>query len=81
MSNNRHYFNCKKEAEKFIKKNNILEYHYEVPEEYNVGVDLVIDEFVCEICKQKTPLSCEGSEPNTCAMCMPLPDNEFMGEN
>lgn len=28
--------------------------------------------FVCEICKQKTPVKCEGSEPNTCADCMPL---------
>lgn len=35
--------------------------------------------FTCEICKCLTPNECEGSEPNTCAMCMPLPDNEFMG--
>lgn len=37
--------------------------------------------FVCEICHCLTPVECEGSEPNTCAMCMPLPDNEFMGQN
>lgn len=28
--------------------------------------------FVCEICKCKTPIECEGAEPNTCADCMPL---------
>lgn len=32
--------------------------------------------FICEICGEETPKSCEGSEPNTCAMCMPLPNNE-----
>ena len=37
--------------------------------------------FTCEICKCLTPNKCEGSEPNTCAMCMPLPDNEFMGQD
>jgi hypothetical protein len=35
--------------------------------------------FTCEICKCLTPNECEGSEPNTCAMCMPLTDKEFMG--
>ena len=35
--------------------------------------------FTCEICKCLTPKECEGSEPNTCAMCMPLTDDEFMG--
>lgn len=35
--------------------------------------------FLCEICGCLTPVECEGSEPNTCAMCMPLPDNEFVG--
>lgn len=28
--------------------------------------------FICEICGEVTPISCEGSEPNTCAMCMPI---------
>lgn len=35
--------------------------------------------FTCEICKCLTPNECEGREPNTCAMCMPLADKEFMG--
>ena len=35
--------------------------------------------FTCEICHCLTPKECEGSEPNTCAMCMPLPDNNFKG--
>lgn len=35
--------------------------------------------FICEICHCETPVECEGSEPNTCAMCMPLADEEFMG--
>lgn len=25
--------------------------------------------FVCEICKEETPIECEGNYPNTCAMC------------
>ena len=37
--------------------------------------------FQCEICGCLTPIECEGSEPNTCAMCMPLPDTEFNGLN
>lgn len=37
--------------------------------------------FICEICQCETPIECEGSEPNTCAMCMPLPDTEFNGLN
>lgn len=32
------------------------------------------DTFTCEICKCVTPKRCEGSEPNTCADCMPLFD-------
>lgn len=27
--------------------------------------------FVCEICHCKTPKQYEGTEPNTCEMCMP----------
>ena len=33
--------------------------------------------FICEICHCETPIECEGSEPNTCAMCMPI-DYEFI---
>lgn len=28
--------------------------------------------FICEICHCRTPKSAEGSEPNTCNMCMPV---------
>lgn len=35
--------------------------------------------FVCEICRCPTPIECEGSEPNTCAMCMPLSDVDLKG--
>lgn len=28
--------------------------------------------FECEICKCLTPKKYEGTEPNTCEMCMPL---------
>ena len=30
------------------------------------------DTFICEICHCITPIECEGSEPNTCADCMPI---------
>lgn len=30
------------------------------------------DAFICEICHCVTPFECEGSEPNTCADCMPI---------
>ena len=33
--------------------------------------------FICEICHCETPIECEGSEQNTCAMCMPI-DYEFV---
>lgn len=32
--------------------------------------------FCCEICHCITPIECEGSEPNTCADCMPLTNSE-----
>ena len=120
---NIHYFNSIEEAEKFIKENDIKDYHYETPMYLENGVDLVIhltreqavnimvehygwskqsakfyvdmhkntkdiewdkiqnykkESFVCEICKCETPKIYEGSEPNTCSMCMPL---EEQGEN
>lgn len=70
---NKHYFNSIEEAEKFIKANNIKDYHFQTPEYLENGVDLVIHKtFVCEICGEETPIECEGSEPNTCAECMPI---------
>lgn len=69
---NRHYFNSFEEAEKFINESGITDYHIESPIDYEDGVDLVCDVFVCEICKQKTHIDYEGSEPFTCADCMPL---------
>lgn len=35
------------------------------------------DAFVCEICGCITPIECEGTEPNTCAYCMPPADLKF----
>lgn len=35
--------------------------------------------FKCEICGEETPINCEGREPNTCAMCMPLLDGDIVG--
>lgn len=32
---------------------------------------LTSEGFKCEICGEWTPMGCEGTEPNTCAMCMP----------
>ena len=37
-----------------------------------MGCEKIKKYFVCEICKEKTPIECEGREPNTCAMCMPI---------
>lgn len=34
------------------------------------------ENFICEICGEETPVECEGSEPNTCAMCMPIGEKE-----
>lgn len=36
--------------------------------------------FVCEICNCLTPIECEGREPNTCAMCMPILFDDIDGE-
>ena len=38
------------------------------------------DCFECEICHEITPKYCEGAEPHTCAMCMPLPDGVCGGK-
>lgn len=40
-----------------------------------------METFVCEICKERTPKHCEGREPNTCAMCMPLEIADLETEN
>ena len=36
--------------------------------------------FVCEICGEITPKECEGTEPNTCAMCMPCENPQNLSE-
>ena len=42
-------------------------------------MDLVIHKtFICEICGEETPIECEGSEPNTCAECMPIEEEKGM---
>ena len=41
-----------------------------------MGCDKIKRYFICEICKEKTPIECEGSEPNTCAECMPFFQDE-----
>lgn len=67
----KHYFNSVEEANKFIKANHVENYHFETPDYLETGVDLVIDEFICEICGERTPSRCEGEYPNTCEDCMP----------
>ena len=76
---NKYYFNSIEEANKFIKQNNLIFCHFENPTEYEDGVDLVIDEFTCDICKQKTHINYEGAEPFVCCDCVPLED--FKGRN
>jgi hypothetical protein len=43
---------------------------------YDISKGLAGADFLCEICGCLTPYECEGSEPNTCAMCMPLANND-----
>lgn len=71
---NKYYFNSIEEASRFISKNKLKSYHFEEPTEYEDGIDLVIDEFTCEICKQKTHINYEGAEPLVCCDCIPLED-------
>jgi tRNA A37 threonylcarbamoyladenosine dehydratase len=79
---NKHYFNSIEEAEKFIKANNIKDYHFQTPEYLENGVDLVIHKtFICEICGEETSIECEGSEPKTCAECMPINIEESGDDN
>lgn len=75
---NKYYFNSIEEASRFVSENKLKSYHFEEPIEHEDGIDLVIDEFTCEICKQKTHIMYEGSEPLTCCDCMPL---EEQGES
>lgn len=73
------YFDTVEQAVEFVNENKIKFYHMETPTFLERGVDLVIEEtFICEICGEETPISCEGSEPHTCAMCMPLPETDFV---
>ena len=73
---NKYYFNSIEEANKFIKQNNLIFCHFENPTEYEDGVDLVMDEFTCDICKQKTHITYEGNEPLTCCDCMPIKEEK-----
>ena len=74
-----YFFNSSVEAEKFIKENNIKDYKFQAPILFGYGVLVVQDTFVCEICGEKTPVDCEGSEPNTCAECMPIKPTNIKG--
>lgn len=40
-----------------------------------------MDYFECEICKCLTPKKYEGTEPNTCEMCMPKKTPEISTKN
>lgn len=33
--------------------------------------------FVCEICGEITPKSCEGGAPNVCASCVPVETHDL----
>jgi hypothetical protein len=67
------YFETIEQAQEFVKKNKIKDYCFYTPEFLESGVELCVkDGFFCEICKEYTPFECEGCEPNTCAMCMPI---------
>lgn len=79
MEKENYYFDTIKEAKDFLNKNGISKgYHFETPMYLETGVELVVEKesFICEICGEKTPVECEGSEPNTCAMCMPIGEKE-----
>lgn len=71
---NKYYFNSIEDASRFIYENKLKSYHFEEPVEYEDGIDLVIDEFTCDICKQKTHITYEGAEPFVCCDCAPLED-------
>ena len=72
------YFDSLEKAERFIKAHNIKFFHYQTSKQLGKLLALVIEKtFFCEICGEETPIRCEGSEPNTCAMCMPLPETEI----
>jgi hypothetical protein len=68
----RYFFETTREAEKFVKENNIKTYKLQAPTLIDFGVEVIAETFVCEICKKETPFSCEGRERNTCAECMPF---------
>ena len=71
-------FESLEEAEKFIKENKIKFFHYRTSKALDKEIELIIEPtFVCEICHEETPTKCEGSEPNTCAMCMPEDERQI----
>ena len=70
------YFETLNDLKEFVISHHISFYSIEVPNPTKMGVVLMQKFFICEICGEKTPKDCEGSEPNTCAMCMPLTDCE-----
>ena len=74
-----YFFNNSVEAEKFIKENNIKDYKLQAPILFGYGVLVVQDTFICEICGEKAPVEYEGSEPNTCAECMPIEPTDVKG--
>lgn len=72
------YFESLDDAERFIKAHNIRFFRYKTSRRWGNLLALIIEKtFICEICKEETPTKCEGSEPNTCAMCMPLLEGEI----
>lgn len=74
------YFSSLDKAERFIKAHNLKFFRYRTAKRLKNGIELIIEKtFVCEICGETAPTRCEGSEPNTCAVCMPLFEAENMG--
>lgn len=74
-----YFFNNSVEAEHFVKENNIHDYKIQAPILFGYGVLVVQDYFHCEICGEKTPVDCEGCEPNTCEDCMPIGHTNIKG--
>lgn len=72
------YWDCGEGYEKLIEYfEERAEQEWKEQKKYNPGIDVytmgeIMKTFECEICHCITPKYCEGSEPNTCAMCKPL---------
>ena len=74
------FFESLNDAERFIKAHNLKFFRCRTSKSLKNGIELIIEKtFVCEICGETAPIRCEGSEPNTCAVCMPLFEAENMG--